>query len=34
MALHLNNQDAIVTGASRGIGIAISRSFAELGTHV
>ena len=34
MAFHLKNQGAIVTGAARGIGLAISRRFAELGAHV
>ena len=34
MAFHLKSQGAIVTGAARGIGIAISKPFAELGTHV
>ena len=34
MAFHLRNQVAIVTGAGRGIRLAISRRFAELGAHV
>ena len=34
MVFHLKNQGAIVTGAARGIGLAISRRFAELGANV
>ena len=34
MDLHLADKVAVVTGASKGIGLAITRSLAEEGAHV
>jgi NAD(P)-dependent dehydrogenase (short-subunit alcohol dehydrogenase family) len=34
MDLHLNGQTAVVTGASRGIGLAVTRGFVAEGVHV
>src|SRR4051812_6897048 len=34
MDMHLHNKIAVVTGAGKGIGLAISQAFADAGAHV
>ena len=34
MDLHLSGKTAVVTGASKGIGLAVTRALVEAGAHV